>query len=381
MPPPSLSGFPFAHELMKHWRPWSRAWTTDSRLPMGTGPTSQMSCSSSRTVFESHSLFLHLMRDGDDIVRPGRVGCGEAAAGRGLPQHHHLRGRRRGRNQPRSPFHTRSSLPLEWESEMGTGAGQGHREHCPGLHRENLHWARPDSVEGMPRYPGYARACDPFHRLSSPRAMYWSGSPVRQQPLHPRRPLHRERDRLHVRLSRRLARHNLPTPFVPAPPCSSAPFGGPGDVCESAPCQNGGTCLSRTFGFVCSCPQPYSGSTCENGSGMSPFRFTRPQTGPQTDPCTSHPCRNGGSCAVTGFSFNCTCPAQFLPPLCNHRHLPQVSIILSEWQSLLPAENPCTAGTPCDNGGTCIWGNRGNYSCRCPPQFTGPNCSQSTALI
>ena len=34
------------------------------------------------------------------------------------------------------------------------------------------------------------------------------------------------------------------------------------DLCESSPCQNGGTCVDHVSRFTCHCPYGYTGSTC-----------------------------------------------------------------------------------------------------------------------
>lgn len=37
------------------------------------------------------------------------------------------------------------------------------------------------------------------------------------------------------------------------------------DTCEPNPCLNGGLCDTTRDGFVCSCPEPYTGKTCQTG--------------------------------------------------------------------------------------------------------------------
>ena len=42
--------------------------------------------------------------------------------------------------------------------------------------------------------------------------------------------------------------------------------------CDSAPCLNGGTCMSSVDGFTCNCPTGYEGLTCAHGKRPF-FRF------------------------------------------------------------------------------------------------------------
>lgn len=45
--------------------------------------------------------------------------------------------------------------------------------------------------------------------------------------------------------------------------------------------------------------------------------------------------------------------------------------------SPLPTDlNPCAHLTPCQNGGTCSNGDPNQYSCACPPGYTGMDCEE-----
>nr|XP_054760788.1 P-selectin-like [Lytechinus pictus] len=52
--------------------------------------------------------------------------------------------------------------------------------------------------------------------------------------------------------------------------------------CYSNPCINGGTCNVNGSSFICTCPEGYIGTTCDE----------------EFNPCDSNPCMNGGSCFV-----------------------------------------------------------------------------------
>lgn len=41
--------------------------------------------------------------------------------------------------------------------------------------------------------------------------------------------------------------------------------------------------------------------------------------------------------------------------------------------------NPCIPN-PCNNGGTCLLGEEGNYVCRCPTAFAGASCEGKSHL-
>jgi hypothetical protein len=51
------------------------------------------------------------------------------------------------------------------------------------------------------------------------------------------------------------------------------------DFCESNPCQNGGTCISRHFPFYadfsCTCVHPYIGARCEGKNRKAKAKLPR----------------------------------------------------------------------------------------------------------
>ncbi|KAJ0051028.1 hypothetical protein NL108_012277 [Boleophthalmus pectinirostris] len=108
--------------------------------------------------------------------------------------------------------------------------------------------------------------------------------------------------------------------------------------CVSSPCLNQGQCHDDQS-------QEYS-CTCPTG-------FTTP-----VDPCVSEPCTNGGTCISdeqTG-GFSCACAFGFHGAFC------EVNIDDCEDHG-------------CENGATCVDG-VGNYTCLCPPNYTGLLCEE-----
>ncbi|XP_051978289.1 neurocan core protein-like [Xyrauchen texanus] len=63
------------------------------------------------------------------------------------------------------------------------------------------------------------------------------------------------------------------------------------DPCQANPCLHGGSCLTEGEGYICVCPQGYSGESCEI----------------DVDDCQSNPCQNGGTCIDEINSFVCLC--------------------------------------------------------------------------
>ena len=171
-----------------------------------------------------------------------------------------------------------------------------------------------------------------------------------------------------------------------------------GDICElSMPCENGGTCrndITTSRGYTCLCPNSYVGDRCEisvfhpvdncagrfclNGGVCTAGRFnftctcllgfTGKRCGKTTAdirPCTSNPCRRGGSCRnlPTG-NFGCKCESGFFGS-------PDFENSDCMWE-----KDPCDI-LPCLNGGTCLRGRLGLYACECE---SGVHCEIAPPL-
>ncbi|CAG5134721.1 unnamed protein product, partial [Candidula unifasciata] len=73
------------------------------------------------------------------------------------------------------------------------------------------------------------------------------------------------------------------------------------DLCVSAPCQNGGSCIPTANSITCRCPQQNMGPLCE-----------RPASA-----CFPNPCQNHGAChEMENDAFRCLCSDNFSGRLC-----------------------------------------------------------------
>ena len=119
------------------------------------------------------------------------------------------------------------------------------------------------------------------------------------------------------------------------------------DSCHVNPCKNGATCQDIVDGvansFNCSCVPGYEGTFCEKN----------------INECQSDPCKNGGFCVDEINKYKCLCQPDTEGVNCE--------AVIKD----LCADNPCA------NGGTCVRSGdkRRNYTCTCPTNFTGRNCT------
>ncbi|XP_033118052.1 delta-like protein 1 isoform X2 [Anneissia japonica] len=114
--------------------------------------------------------------------------------------------------------------------------------------------------------------------------------------------------------------------------------------CLAFPCMNRGNCskdLEKEI-FVCTCPEDYSGVTCQTYIGH----------------CKEDPCENGGTChsiSVAPF-YICQCKPPYIGMTCG-------------------ATSNGYLSNPCLNGSTCVTNEETNEtSCLCSSDHSGNNC-------
>ena len=124
---------------------------------------------------------------------------------------------------------------------------------------------------------------------------------------------------------------------------------------------------------------------------------------------TSNPCQNGATCNINTKSntdYTCSCPPNYSGQTCDRkladkcvlsvtvksRYIINFLIFLECVLSCLLGYEPssacecdpvhiCLTSNPCQNGATCVIGTNSNtnYTCSCPSNFFGDNCTDDTS--
>ncbi|XP_053306863.1 hyaluronan-binding protein 2 [Spea bombifrons] len=114
------------------------------------------------------------------------------------------------------------------------------------------------------------------------------------------------------------------------------------DPCSSHPCWNGGRCESTAPGYECHCAEFFTGEHCEKSMKS----------------CSKDLC-NRGECVLrkTAPYFKCKCDYPYHGPTCN-----------------LEADVCSVNHNPCKNGGLCIIRDNNAFKCVCPLLYSGQFC-------
>ncbi|XP_039253188.2 uncharacterized protein LOC120330347 [Styela clava] len=113
------------------------------------------------------------------------------------------------------------------------------------------------------------------------------------------------------------------------------------NLCDSDPCQNGGTCHSQFDRYLCQCRRGFSGDNCERERTL----------------CNPNPCQHNGVCISSRTGYNCRCKQGYGGSRCQ----------------TLDTRSPCDT-TPCLHGKCTVLGR--NYHCECNRGYEGRNCDQ-----
>ncbi|XP_036403134.1 protein eyes shut homolog [Megalops cyprinoides] len=111
--------------------------------------------------------------------------------------------------------------------------------------------------------------------------------------------------------------------------------------CGSNPCKNGAVCKDGVNGYVCTCPEGFTGLNCDTELRGN---------------CTSHGCEQEQPCVTEENNYMCACADGSAGVQCGERL------------------GPCSSG-PCFNNGSCLSQGE-DYYCRCLRGFTGKNCEE-----
>jgi Notch-like protein len=161
-------------------------------------------------------------------------------------------------------------------------------------------------------------------------------------------------------------------------------------LCDSSPCQNGGSCMDSTTFFICACPMGFSGDFCEVSSPplvIVSQQWVTPDCSGATPPITKQ--LTSGQCVsnpAAGESGMAICKGdqislyRFSDDTCGTID-GDVSVFrngqcenFGEYGLRYICQNPC-GSFPCMNGGTCdVAGVGAGFTCICPLGFIGTIC-------
>uniref|UniRef100_A0A667Y4L9 Protein eyes shut homolog n=1 Tax=Myripristis murdjan TaxID=586833 RepID=A0A667Y4L9_9TELE len=157
------------------------------------------------------------------------------------------------------------------------------------------------------------------------------------------------------------------------------------DDCLNNLCSNNSTCKDLHMSYECVCHSGWEGEFCQleideclsqpcknNGTCtdlLNSYKclcspgWTGVDCADNVNECDSRPCLNGAQCQESDVpgEFSCTCPPFFSGPLCNQPYDP-----------CNPLHNPCL------HNSTCLTRSNGTASCRCPAGFEGTWCEIDT---
>ncbi|XP_054606105.2 protein eyes shut homolog [Nothobranchius furzeri] len=157
------------------------------------------------------------------------------------------------------------------------------------------------------------------------------------------------------------------------------------DDCVNSLCSSNSVCKDHHQSYECVCHPGWEGKYCQQETDeclsqpcknnatctdlLNSYKcfcspgWTGGNCAEDVNECDSGPCLNGAQCKESNIpgEFSCTCPPFFTGPFCNHPYDP-----------CEPLHNPCL------HNSTCLTRSNGTASCRCPAGFEGSLCEIDT---
>ncbi|XP_047376883.1 protein crumbs homolog 1 [Sciurus carolinensis] len=144
--------------------------------------------------------------------------------------------------------------------------------------------------------------------------------------------------------------------------------------CDSNPCQSDGECVElsseKQYGHITGLPSSFSYLEASGYVCVCQPGFTGIHCEEDIDECSSNPCQNGGTCENLPGNYTCHCPFDNL------------SGTFYGGENCSDILLGCTHH-PCLNNGLCVphfQNDRHEFSCLCPPGYTGSLCETVTTL-
>ncbi|XP_037800630.1 delta and Notch-like epidermal growth factor-related receptor, partial [Penaeus monodon] len=153
------------------------------------------------------------------------------------------------------------------------------------------------------------------------------------------------------------------------------------NLCESRPCQNGGTCTGNHSSYTCLCSPGWTGTQCSEREEVTELSSNNDEAcanspcihgvalGPIPGGIESSPCINGGTCVDIVSGFQCLCGRGYTGKRC------QVKMTNRRVSS--PPVHPVGMGfpkTPAKRRTFWIVPEVHVFFCSCRPGFTGRTC-------
>lgn len=143
--------------------------------------------------------------------------------------------------------------------------------------------------------------------------------------------------------------------------------------CKSGSCLHGGTCVDKVNGYICLCKDPYIGVNCDTDDSIC---RENPNICPRNGTCISY--------AEDPLKFSCRCEEPWggncsgcAPGYGGQNCTPCVYPRTGEncdlnWENCKPE--------PCFHGGTCYPLRGEDFSCVCPPKYSGKTCLENIVV-